>query len=60
MMRRKTGSVAPVELHLIDVGNEKTSTFSKGAASSEAGALADDDDAADFRKMTKKETAFYH
>ena len=47
----------PVELHLIDVGNEKTSTFSKGAASSEAGALADDDDAADLEN-DEKETAF--
>ena len=36
---------------------KKTSTFSKGAASSEAGALADDDDAADLEN-DEKETAF--
>ena len=30
----------PVELHLIDVGDEKTSTFNKSAAASEAGELA--------------------
>lgn len=47
----------PVELHLIDVGNEKTSTFSKGAASSEAGELADNDDEADLEN-DEKETAF--
>ena len=36
---------------------KKSSTFSKGAASSEAGALADDDDAADLEN-DEKETAF--
>lgn len=47
----------PVELHLIDVGNEKTSTFSKGATSSETGELADNDDEADLEN-DEKETAF--
>lgn len=40
----------PVELHLIDVGNEKTSTFTKSAAD-------DDDDEADLEN-DEKETAF--